>query len=109
MGAEIFLDQIPVLDEVWGLAERKYIPGGTRANLKFLDDAVIWDPKLSDTAQLVLCDAQTSGGLLIAVDPSESDRLIEELEKRGTPAAHRIGRIVEDPSARIRVRKVRPA
>jgi len=53
----------------------------------------------------VLCDAQTSGGLLIAVAPEESDRLIQALKEKGALAAHRIGKIVEDPSARIRVRK----
>lgn len=104
VGAEIYLDQIPVLEEVWDLARQGYIPGGTRSNLKFMADAVVWDPSISEVERLVLCDAQTSGGLLIAVAPEESDRLIQALKKKGTLAAHRIGKIVEDPSARIRVR-----
>ncbi len=108
VGAEIYLNQVPVLDEVWDLARQGYIPGGTRANLKFLSDAVVWDPSISEVEQLVLCDAQTSGGLLIAVAPEESDRLIQALKEKGTLAAHRIGKIIDDPSARIRVRKVLP-
>lgn len=107
VGAEVYLDQVPVLEEVWSLVKRGCIPGGTRANLKFLAEDVSWDPALSEAERLVLCDAQTSGGLLIAVDPSEGERLIQELQKRGSLAAHRIGRIIQDPSAGIRVRKSR--
>jgi selenide,water dikinase len=107
VGAEIFLDQIPVLSEVWELARKKYIPGGARTNLTFLSDALEWDPSISASEQLVLSDPQTSGGLLAAVSPEEGERLIEELKKRGTLAAHRIGRILEDPSAKIRIQKTR--
>jgi selenide,water dikinase len=103
VGAEVYLDQVPVLDEVWHLVKKGCIPGGTRANLRFLADDVVWESMVAEQARLVLCDAQTSGGLLIAVDPSDRDRLVEALKKKGTPAAHRIGRIVADPSARIRV------
>ncbi len=106
VGAEIFLDQIPVLSEVWELVRKKYIPGGARTNLTFLADALEWDPSISASEQLVLSDPQTSGGLLVAVSPEEGDRLIEELKKRGTLAAHRIGRVVEDPSAKIRIQKL---
>lgn len=103
VGAEVYRDEVPVLNDVWDLATKGHIPGGTRANRSFLGDNVLWDPAISEREQLVLCDAQTSGGLLIAVDAVESDRLIEALKSRGTPAAHRIGRIIDDPSGRIRV------
>jgi selenide,water dikinase len=103
VGAEIYLDEVPVIEEVQDLARKGYIPGGSRANLAFLSDAVFWDTAIHETERLILCDAQTSGGLLIAVAPEESDRLTEELRKRGTLAAHRIGRITDDPSVKIRV------
>jgi len=45
-----------------------------------------------EPAQLVLCDAQTSGGLLIAVDPAHADRLIAALAERGV-SGHPIGRL----------------
>ncbi len=105
VGAEIYLNQVPVLGEVWDLARQGYIPDGTRSNLKFMADAVVWDPSISEIERLVLCDAQTSGGLLIALAPEQGERLIQALKEKGTLAAHRIGKIVEDPSARIRVRK----
>jgi selenide,water dikinase len=103
VGAEIYLDEVPVIEEVQDLARKGYIPGGSRANLAFLSDAVFWDTAIHETERLILCDAQTSGGLLIAVAPEESDRLTEELRKRGTLAAHRIGRITDDPTVKIRV------
>ncbi len=103
VGAEVYLDQVPIVEEVWSLATAGNIPGGTRANLAFLAETIRWDPALTEKQKLVLCDAQTSGGLLIAVHPSETDRLIAALQERRTHAAHRIGRIVEDPSGAIRV------
>jgi selenide,water dikinase len=103
VGAEIFVDMIPVLPGISELARKGHIPGGTKANYRFLADAIVWDDTISEIDRMVLCDAQTSGGLLIAVDPRESERLIEELKSRGTPAAHRIGRIVHDSTGRIRV------
>ncbi len=103
VGAEVYLDQVPILEEVWALATAGNIPGGTRANLAFLNPTVRWDPALSEQQQLVLCDAQTSGGLLIAVDSRETGQLIAALRERGTAAAHRIGRIIDDPSGAISV------
>jgi selenide,water dikinase len=105
VGAEIIFGQVPVMEEVWGLARKGHVPGGTLANLKFFSDYIEWEPSLSELERLVLCDAQTSGGLLIACDVSDSDRLIDLLKKKGTLAAHPIGRIIESPSGRIRVRK----
>jgi len=48
-----------------------------------------------------LCDAQTSGGLLIAVPKDRTTALIQRLRERETPAAALIGEIIEDPDGRI--------
>jgi selenide,water dikinase len=52
----------------------------------------------------VLFDAQTSGGLLIAVDPANEATLVEDLRRRGTPASAVIGRTVAGEPGRISVR-----
>jgi selenide, water dikinase len=51
----------------------------------------------------LLCDAQTSGGLLIAVATEDAGRFIAALEKQKTPVAACIGRLVDGPAGRARV------
>jgi selenide,water dikinase len=53
---------------------------------------------------LMLADPQTSGGLLIAVPPERTERLLSRLRELKTPAAARIGRITEAQDKRIIVR-----
>lgn len=78
-------------------------PGGTKRNKQHVEGKVAWDQRISEEAKLVLCDVQTSGGLLIAVPRAKSAELRKRLEAAGTPAAARIGEIVPDPSGRIQV------
>lgn len=102
-GARIKLSQVPVLPEVWELATAGLVPGGTHRNRKFLKEreAIIWDPGIDEMSQLVLSDAQTSGGLLIAVPKEKTKKLIALIEEKKAPAAALIGEIVEDPQGRI--------
>jgi selenide,water dikinase len=94
-------DSIPVLTGALDLADRGVVPGGTRRNLEHA--AAFTDfGGLSAARSLVLADAQTSGGLLIAVAPSRAERLIAALRAEGTPVAAVIGEITRG-SGRIRV------
>jgi len=86
VGLRIEADAVPVLDEVWQLARDGVVPGGTRRNLASVESLVDWSERLSDEHRLVLADAQTSGGLLIAVAPSSAEALLAAL-----PEAWRIG------------------
>lgn len=103
VGARIKLSQVPVLPEVWELATAGLVPGGTHRNHKFLKvrEAIIWDPGIDEMSQLVLSDAQTSGGLLIAVPKEKTKKLIALIEEKKASAAALIGEIVEDPQGRI--------
>ena len=105
VGAKIKLSKVPILPEVWELAKEGCIPGGTRKNYSFLQEkeAVTWDPGIDEMTRLVISDAQTSGGLLIAVAKEKSQDLRSRLEARKTPAAALIGEIVDDSSGRIHV------
>lgn len=104
VGAEIVLSQIPVLDYAWELVKQKSFPGGTLNNLAFLKDKVIWGEGISEEAQIILCDAQTSGGLLISVSKEKSNDLLLKLEQRGIEAKT-VGKIIEDVECKIRVKK----
>ncbi len=95
VGAEIDADRVPLLPEAWELAQRDVIPGGTRRNLASLSDRVVWGRGIDDIDRFVLSDAQTSGGLLIAVSPDKASALRDALIERGALAAADIGTIVE--------------
>ena len=58
-------------------------------------DLVSWDPSLEDYLKLILCDPQTSGGLLISVDESRVEQLIGQLGKSGNNTSSVIGGVVE--------------
>lgn len=81
------LRRVPLLPGARGLLERGFAPGGTRANLDAANAVADWDAALSEDDRLLLCDAQTSGGLLIAVPQERLSALEAELAARGEPCA----------------------
>ncbi len=102
--AEITAAAVPVLRGARQAAERGAIPGGTERNLASLADAVTWGSDVGPLDRLVLADAQTSGGLLIAVAPERTEALVAALHRERTPAAAVIGRVVAGPAGRVSVR-----
>ena len=96
VAARISLQAVPVLPEAWALVKEGICPGGTKRNRQALEGKVTWPPGITEEAQLVLCDAQTSGGLLIAVPKAKSPTLIAALQAAQTLAAARIGEIIAD-------------
>lgn len=107
--AEVWADAVPVLPAGREYARAGIAPGGTRANAKFLVDWVEFPADMPQHEQLLLCDAQTSGGLLAAVPEREVDAVAQALSEAGTLAAAVVGRIVEPGTGRIRVVGMRGA
>jgi selenide,water dikinase len=101
VSATVDAGAVPLLPGTLDLADRDVVPAGTRSNHLFVSPNVDWG-ELPKAEQIVLADAQTSGGLLIAVPDSRADPLRESIEDRGVIAA-RIGRVLEGPAGRIRV------
>jgi selenide,water dikinase len=98
VGVRVDSDAVPVLEEAWDFVSQDVVPGGTRRNLASVESLsrVDWSERLDDYHRLVLADAQTSGGLLIAVDPSAVAALTADLRHRGVPIASRIGQFTDD-------------
>ena len=103
VSATVWLDQVPVLEEAWTYVRAGIAPGGSHANLRYLADSVTYEDGVDAAAQLVLCDAQTSGGLLMAVAPERAQPLVEALKRAGTPCAAIVGRIDEGTAGTARV------
>jgi len=91
--ARIWADSVPVLPAAVEYVRQGIAPGGTHANRKFLADWVTFDPAVTEAQQLVLCDAQTSGGLLAAVPQSVTSDLLRDLRAAGVSAVAVVGRI----------------
>lgn len=100
--AEVSFSSVPLLDGAERLAADGVVPGGTQRNRNAAEDSVEWVAELREHEKLLLCDAQTSGGLLMAVPEDRKDVLLLELERRGVSAAV-VGRITEGTSGTVRV------
>jgi selenide,water dikinase len=78
------------------------VPGGTERNLAAAQD-VEWASDISAEDRYLCVDAQTSGGLLLAVPPENEAALLAALREEKTPTVAVIGRIVAGVPGRIRV------
>ncbi len=104
IGARLSYGDVPLLDGVENFLKDGLCPGGTRRNLDHAAPNVHFDAKFDEAHQLVLADAQTSGGLLIAVEAAKLDNLLQELKEHRVPMQAVIGEIeAANISARIRV------
>jgi selenide,water dikinase len=103
-GASAVLDAsaVPLLPGTLDLAEAGVVPSGTLSNHEFVAPAVDWG-ELPQAEQLVLADAQTSGGLLISVPSDRLELLGQGLAARGIAAAE-VGVIHEGGPGRVTVR-----
>jgi selenide,water dikinase len=102
-GVEIDAASLPMLPGVPELVDAGLVPGGSRRNLAFADTWTQWDGGVSPLQRLVATDAQTSGGLLLAVTPERAAALVRDIgESRGV--AEQVGRLTDDAACTIRVR-----
>ncbi len=99
VSATIDASAVPVLPGVLDLARKGVVAGGTRRNHAFVRPRTDWG-ELTEPEQIVLADAQTSGGLLVAT--SDGDRLADELQRRSVAFAE-IGVVEPGEPGRIRV------
>jgi selenide,water dikinase len=101
--AEISLARVPFIsDEVFELLRKDCIPGGSRDNLQVAESIVEWKG-VADPYKFLLADAQTSGGLLLAVPPRRLERVLRVLKEHRTPCAAIIGSVARSANPRIRV------
>jgi selenide,water dikinase len=105
VAGDVHADAVPVIEGARALLGAGMVAGGTQRNHAFVTEAapVDWG-ELDLPDQLLLADAQTSGGLVLAVAAPAADRLMTELERRGSLAHAAIGEVVAGPPGAIRVR-----
>ena len=100
VGLKIYYNQVPILPRVKELAEAGSVPGGTKNNFAYLTDVVTYPETMDQIERWILCDAVTSGGLLISVAGEEADQLLQDLQSSGVEAQI-IGEVTEENSGHI--------
>ena len=105
VSAELSIGSIPTLPGALEFASQGIIPGGTSNNLSFTKDSVHKIDTISDSMLAIMADAQTSGGLLIAINPKDSDSLLQEIHNTGNSLAVAIGSIVSGTDSIIWLKK----
>jgi len=103
VGADVDAREVPVIDGVRALLADGMVAGGTQRNHTFVSEAVDWND-LDAQEQLLLADAQTSGGLLLAVDPDAAPDLVDALHAHHTLAAGVVGGTTAAHPGRITIR-----
>ena len=86
--------QVPFHAEAYPLAEMGLIPAGAYRNRDYAEKGVTVRGNVSRTMQDLLYDPQTSGGLLMAVDPADAEACLREL-RDSIPAAAQVGYVTE--------------
>jgi selenide,water dikinase len=97
VGAEIDARALPILPMAEEYAAQGIGTGGGRKNRQYLEQNLRLHPAVPESRQGVMFDPQTSGGLLIAVAPEKTRRLLEELEAEGVPVRAVVGKITDAP------------
>jgi len=90
---KVDLNAVPVMEMTRECISMGSVPGGTRNNLAYVEQLTIWNSSISEGERLLLCDAQTSGGLLIALPEAHSGSLVQALHAEGQAEAAIIGRV----------------
>ena len=103
LAARIRARDVPVFDFIHDLVEADLVPAGSKRNLEYVAPHTRFGDDVAEIDRLILSDAQTSGGLLLAVPPGLESDLIGELERNDTPARAVIGELVPGEPGSIEV------
>jgi selenide, water dikinase len=101
---EILFSSVPMLEGTVELAKQGVVPGGSKSNHKWLTDDVHYED-ITPEEQLILCDAITSGGLLVALSEEEAHSYVSALHEVGIEIATIIGRVTEKKEKLIYVKR----
>lgn len=100
---EIFASEATLLDGALECVRQGFIPGGLNANREFAECLVEYGDGISPDRKTILYDPQTSGGLLISVNASDTQSLLSDLQMAGLPARV-IGKVHEAGKPLLSVR-----
>ena len=98
---KVYAEQVPVMKDALAYADEFYLTAAAQKNRNHVETFVEFKG-ISFAMEEVLFDPQTSGGLLLAVDPDDVEAMVAEMQNCGLPAAI-VGEIVEKGEIEITV------
>lgn len=101
-GITIKNDAVPKLPRIRELADNGFVPGGTKNNYKHVENDVAFPIEMDQIDRWILCDAVTSGGLLIATAADQAEHMLTELKAAGVEASI-MGEVTSENPGRITV------
>ena len=104
VSCEVEFNQTPFLNGVSDLARQGIIPKGTERNHKFVSRFSDFSDQLSNAQQMMIADAQTSGGLLIALPPEQANDFIDQFNSKSNFDAKIIGKFISPNSNSLYIR-----
>ena len=100
LGAELWINDIPVIDGLDKYISMGMIPGGTIKNQNIYSCSVEEKPDITPEQKTILYDAQTSGGLLLSISPKQAKMAKKLLSQQGFTSSQIIGKIIKVTSDR---------
>ncbi len=85
---------VPAMDKILDLIELGCIPGAAFRNKEFAEDQCDFASAVDYNHKMLLYDAQTSGGLLMAAKPKDVDNILNELKLNGYPTSAVVGEVI---------------
>lgn len=96
-------ENVPLFPGTTKFAKNQVIPGGSRANHRWVADDVQFQDNITVTSQMILCDAVTSGGLFISMPQEDANSFIDLLKTNHSIEAKVIGDVVKQKEKTIYV------
>lgn len=100
----VLSDKVPILDGTNDLVEKNSVPGGSRKNKAWIAASVSYDDSIDESLRLILCDAVTSGGLLVSLPKDEAEHYVDQLHSQGIHSACIIGKVTDQKEHTIYVK-----
>ncbi|QSA96159.1 selenide, water dikinase SelD [Methylococcus sp. EFPC2] len=103
LGADVAFSDLPLIGIAAELSRQGYATGAATRNWDSYGAEVVFEDGLSDWQRKLLCDPQTSGGLLVACDPAGADEVLRLFHSHDFDSARAIGRLrAGEALARVR-------
>ena len=103
--AVFWVRALPLLSQARRLASEGVAPGGSRGNVRNLKTRATFGDGVTEDDVLLACDAQTSGGLLVALPADQAEEYAARCRTMGAPAGAVVGRVVEKQPAPLRLER----
>jgi selenide,water dikinase len=97
------LSRFPLFPGVEELVKKGYRTRASKTNREYVESSLQMEGKLDPTRLEMFFDAQTSGGLVLSVEPAKADALVEAAKRHGAARSCIIGEVIERPKPDVAI------